>query len=248
MKTFKLLLILSCFVPFLSIAQNPKSVELDLLKAFKKIDYANSDNSESNDAFAKKLCDYTRKYPFTISQPFNLLKAEHLDVLSSSDGLFRIYSWDTWTGGTMHFFENVFQYKLAAKTFSILDTPKQEGDSRPNYHTIYKFKVGDKTYYLCVYLTIGSSKDAGQGIQIFTIDRGKLNEDTKIIKTKTGLHSQLYYDYDFFSVVDWKVRPTIYFDEKLKTIFIPYVESSGKVTHKYITYKFIGPYFEKVIN
>lgn len=249
MKTLKLfVLICCCFSGVNLFAQTPATIEADLLKSFKKIDAASQDNAAANDEFGKKLFDYAKRYPATIAYPFNLLKKEHLDISTSDDGLFRIYSWDTEGGGTMHFFENVFQYKSGAKTVAVLDTPKGDGDNRPNYTKLYIFKANNSTYYLTVYLTIGSTKDAGQGIQVFTIENGKLNPDAKIIKTGSGLHSRLYYDYNFMSVVNiaYGSRPSVYFDPATKTIHIPLVEAGGKVTRQYITYKFTGKYFERV--
>jgi hypothetical protein len=100
------------------------------------------------------------------------------------------------------FFEHVLQYKFGTKTISILDTPKGEGDNKPNYRKLYTFKVNDHTYYLCDYITIGSSKDVGEGIQVFDIENGVLNNDVRVIKTKSGLHNKLNYEYDFGFVVD----------------------------------------------
>jgi hypothetical protein len=242
----KKILAITCFIfiiPLALFAQKPQTIEQELLSDFKKID---DHPDTANDVFAKKLKAYTSKYPATIAYPFSLLSKARLDISSSDDGLFRIYSWDTQGGGTMHFFENVFQFKYGAKTNSILDTPKSEGDNCPNYNKLYTFKANNKTYYLAVSLSIGSTKDVGQAIRIFAIEDGKLNQDVKLIKTATGMHSQLRINYDFFSVVDWKVRPTIYFDKATQTICLPLVNEKGKVTRQLISYKFTGQYFEKV--
>jgi hypothetical protein len=248
MKRLSLLLFSISFCIIKLHAQTFAEIEADLLKSFKKIDNAAQDNEAANDEFGKKLFDYTNKFPATIAYPFNRLKKEHLDISTSDDSQFRIYSWDTWTGGTMHFFESVFQYKDAGKTKAVLDTVKQEGDSRPNYTKLYTLKAGNNTYYLAVYLFIESSRYYGEGIQCFSIVKGRLKDDEKIIKTKTGLHSQLSYEADLGSVVNiaFNKRPTIHFDSTTQTIHIPLVEAGGKVTRQYITYKFTGKYFEKV--
>lgn len=97
-------------------AQTPQQIESDLLRPFKNIFYYAEKNDqdksgEANDQFAKKLKSYCEKVPATLSYPFSMLVKEHLDISTSTDGQLRIYSWDTWSGGTMHFFENVMQYK-----------------------------------------------------------------------------------------------------------------------------------------
>lgn len=236
------------FISGMLFGQTPQQIESDLLKSFKKIAPANGDNDVSNDLFAKKLYNYASHNPATFSYPFASLKKEHLDINTSDDGLFRIYSWDTWGGGTMHLFENVFQYKTGSKTLAVLDTPRQEGDVRPNYNKLYTLKANGRAYYIAVYLTIGSTKDVGGGVQVFDIENGKLNDNVKLIKTGSGLHSVIDYNFDFFSEVDWKVRPTPIFDDATKTLHIPLIAANGKMTHNYIIYKFTGEYFERVKN
>ena len=255
--TFLLLFLISSS----SFAQSPKAFETDLYKSFKKIDYwdqqrskdttmAWSDSLEkANVIFGKKLKDYTQKYPATITYLFTSLVKEHLDISSSTDGLFRIYSWDTETGGTMHFFENVMQYKSGTNFKAIIDTAKSEGDSRPNYSKIYTFKANGKAHYLSIFLFIGSTKDIAEGVHIFTIENGKL-ADAELIKTYSGLLSELSYDYDFGSVVniDYEKRPRIHFNNATNTIFLPLVDGNYKMTSKFISYKFNGQYFERVKN
>ncbi|UOE50527.1 hypothetical protein MTO98_05495 [Mucilaginibacter sp. SMC90] len=258
MRTLSLIA-LFCFIATIKlVAQTPQAVEADLLKSFKKIEYwddqqnkgvdgASESLGDANDEFGNKLKKYAETYPASINMPFNSLKKAQLDILTSADGLFRIYSWETWQGGTMRDFSNVLQYKAGAKTKSVLLTGSQE-TYIPFYSNLYTFKSGDKTYYLGIYGTIYSGKDAGTGIRVFDIENGMLNDDAKIIKTGSGLKSKIYYDYDFFSVVDipFEKRPTITFDQATQTIRIPLVNAKAQVTSKFINYKFNGQYFEKI--
>lgn len=256
MKTLSSILFLWCLAVSVS-AQSPQAVEADLLKSFKKIEYwgdqqrkgvdASESLANANDEFGNKLKKYAEIYPTSITLPFNSLKKSRLDIFTSADGLFRIYSWETWQGGTMRDFSNVLQYKIGTKTKSVLLTGGQEVYI-PFYSNLYTFKADNKTYYLGVYGTIYSTKDAGTGIKVFDIENGKLNDDVKIIKTGSGLKSKIYYDYDFFSVVDiaFEKRPTITFDQATQIIHIPLVDAKGQVTKKFINYKFNGQYFEKI--
>jgi len=255
------LLTLLRFISSSVFAQTPPQIEADLLKSFKKIDYwmekgrdtsfdtiiASDSLENANDIFARKLKYYSERNPSLITYPFRSLGKEGPAILSSADGLFRIYSWDTWTGGTMHAFENVFQYKSGGKIVSIIDTVKSDGDYIYCYEDIYPFRANNKTYYLTTYLGIYSSKDSGRGIRIFDIENGRLNNDVKLIKTASGMHGHLYYDYDFFSVVDipFEKRPRITFDRATNTISLPLVDGNHKVTNKFIQYKFTGQYFER---
>ncbi|HZY37678.1 MAG TPA: hypothetical protein VFE53_13565 [Mucilaginibacter sp.] len=253
-----IIFLLSLSIDLTASGQSAVRIETDLHQSFQKIGYwyekkgdpgnAYDSLTKSNDKFAYKLAAYTNKYPFTLRQNFPLLKNDRVDISSSTDGMFRIYSWDTMEGGTMHIFENVFQYNAGDKTTAILDTPKEDGEYGPSYVKVYTFKASGKTYYLATYLTIGSTRVAGQGIQVFDIENGKLNDDVKLIKTKSGLHSQLSFGFDSFSEVDWKIRPEIYFNSDLKTINLPLIDGDNKMTHQYIVYKFDGQYFERVKN
>jgi len=245
-----------CFAATDLFAQSPKAIEADLLKAYKKIDYwveqrnkldISDSLKKANDVFSKKLIDYTEKYPYTIAQAFNSLKKENLDIVGSADGLLRIYSWDTWLGGTMVVFENVFQYKVGDKTQSIFH-PIEWGRNVGTYqfYKISTFSVKDKTYYLVLYYGIYGGSNYGQGIQVFAIENGKLNENVKLFKTPTGFNSKLYYSYHLFTEADRKVKLSISFDPASQTIKIPLIANEGKITHKFITYKFTGLFFEKV--
>lgn len=246
-KLTLLIILLNCFITSNLFAQSPKAIEADLLRSFKKIDGNNPDNTTANKVFAEKLKAYAEKQPATLEQNFALLKAEHLDVSSSDDGLFRIYSWDTWTGGTMHFFENIFQYKSGAKTMAVLDTPTTEGDSRPNYYQVYTFKANNKTYYLAKSVAVLSSASTVQFIQVFAIENEKLNTGTKLIKTPSGLHSQLSVECDLSAGVNHDINkiPNLSYNTKTQAIRIPLITAKGKITDKFITYKFTGQYFEK---
>ncbi|AYL99230.1 hypothetical protein HYN43_029935 [Mucilaginibacter celer] len=234
-------------------AQTPRAVETDLLKSFKKIEYLydhhniGDDLIDANSVFRNKLKNYTENYPASIKLPFDSLKKARLDIFTSADGLFRIYSWDTWLGGSMHIFDNVLQYKVGTKTKSVL-LKGTVNSYIPFYNNLYTFKAGYKTYYLGIYNTIYSDKDVGTGIKVFAIENGKLNDDVKVIKTGSGLKSKIYYDYDFWSVVDidFEKRPTITFDQTTQTIHLPLVDEDGKITKKLINYKFNGQYFEKI--
>jgi hypothetical protein len=261
MKTLKLFLLTICCLTSAEVwAQTSKTIEADLLKSFKKIAYwdqklndptGNSGDSldNANRFFGERLKQTTERYPATIIQAFTALRKERLDIFTSSDGLFRIYSWDTGGGGTMREFESVMQYKAGDKTKSELFVSSQE-IGVPFYSNLYTFNTGGKTYYLGITGIIESSRYAGTGIKIFAIENGKLNTNVKLLKTGTGLKNEISYKYDFSSIayIPYGKRPTITFDPASQTIHLPLVDAKGIVTKKFITYKFTGQYFEKVSN
>jgi len=254
-----------CLLTSLNVfAQTPKAIEADLLKSFKKIDYwdekSHNDTTDkimaeedslgvANELFAKKLKHYAEKNPETINQTFAQLIKNGLGISTSSDGLFRIYSWDTEEGGTMQSFENIFQYKTGGKTLAVIDSPKADGDFCNTYTKILTVEDNKQHYYVANSLFIESSRYYSEGIQVFTIENEKLNDHAKLIKTKSGLHSNINYEYDLSSVEDMNKIPEIIFNHALNTIEMPIVDTKGKfIKNKFITYKFTGQYFERVKN
>lgn len=255
MKSIKLIVVLCCcFMSANLYAQSPQEIENDLLRIFRRVNYYGTHKKEwkavdslkkMNSMFAYKLKYYTAKYPFTISQDFAALKKERMVIATSADGKFRTYSWDTRLGTTGYDFDNILQYKVGNQTFSLLkmDPP---GKQAYWYPKIYTFGANNKTYYLAVYNSVFSATKAGQGIRAFAIEGNTLNGSVPMIKTPTAVLSRLYYEYTLASVADWEAFPTINFDKTNRIIQTPLVDYSGKMTRKFITYKFIGRFFEKV--
>jgi hypothetical protein len=254
MKSLKPLLIaILCFVTYSSSAQKPKKIKEDLLQSFREIDCWNSKKSNdstgevydslarANDNFSKKLKFYAEKYPFTINENFPMKGLS----CTSSDGLLKIYSWDTRIGGTQHTFESVIQYKTGEKTIALVDTSR----GGYNYDKLYTLTVGNKTYYLATYYGIFSLYTRGEGMRIFTMENGKLTDKVKLIKTKSGLTNRLYYSYDqHLTNSDIMSEITLEYDPNEKTITFPIVAENMWITDNYVTYKFTGQYFERVKN
>jgi hypothetical protein len=241
-------------IPFFSFSQkqNLKKIELDLLKASDKLfSFYQPYKSDSLDKYSEQLRNQTiealSKNPGTLKYPFQMLiDSNAFEIVTSEDSLFRIYSWDTWTGGTMHFFNNIFQYSNNGKvTTELLELT--EDDPSGFYSDIFTLRSADKTFYLVINNGMYSTKDVVASIQVFTIEKGKLNQNVKLIKTSSAMTSMISVEFDFFSVVDRPERPVrvIKYDKNKKIIYIPVVYEDGKVTDKFIQYKFNGKYFEK---
>ena len=100
---------------------------------------------------------------------------------------------------------------------------------------------------------IGSTSLAGQTLKAFRINGEKLDTDTKVIKTATGIKNSVGFAFDFFTVADHPERPVRLFsyNETNKSFRFPVViedkrTPQGRVTSKFITYRFDGKYFVKV--
>lgn len=240
-------------------AQSPQKIEQELLIPFRKIQYWFSNNDtnhltdrydsieHANTIFRNNLLAFTANARSTFTYDFKELEKEGLVIRTSEDGLFRIYSWDTWTGGTAHKFDAVFQYKAGNKLVSkIADT--EEGAMGRWYSNIYDLKVDNKTYYIALYHEIYSTKDNYQGVKLFCIEDNKLNESVRLFKTTTGISNELGFEYNFLSVARRPERPVklIYYDKDDDRLHLAVVLEDGKVTQRFITYQFTGKYFERV--
>jgi len=229
-----------------------EQIEKDLVESYKNILSAGFDSDwekldAANNVFKEKLINYTSSYLSTLTYGFDSLKTM-IDIASSDDGLFRIYSWDTQQGGTMRDFENVFQYQFDGEVYAKA-SKTGDGIFNPFYSEIFTLKANEKTYYLAINNDIWSSKDATQSVKVFTIENnGSLDDTVKLFKTKTQLLNEINVGFDFFSVIDRPERPVrlIKYDPKKKIVYIPIVYADGKVTDKYIVYQFTGQYLEHI--
>lgn len=199
-----------------------------------------------SDKFETEFTRFIQNNPATLNYPFKrLVDSNFCDVRTSGDSDFRIYSWDTWTGGTMHVFKTIYQWKSNGKVFT--KVPKyEEGDPGTFCSKIFTININGKPYYLAVTNGVMSTKDAMQSISTYSITGNKLVDTVKLFKTKTKKLNSIDVEFDFFSVVDRPERPLelITYDDKQKIIYIPVVGDKGQVTKRNILYQLKGSYFE----
>lgn len=246
---------------FPAFAQSNAKTEQDLVGAIKEVqkwsDYGSSYDDEklskANEVFEDKLLKYT-KNAATLKYPFATL-GKLLTIATSDDGKFRVYSWDAETGGTMHDFSRVYQYQGAdGKIYSKTDRPSSDEDGAGSFvYEIYTVNAAEGNIYIVCTTFIGSNIDHYGAADLYKIEGSELIDKVKLFKTKEGLTDSIGFEYDFFSVADRKDRPLklILYDKPTKTVKIPIVIADkqsplGKVTNRFISYKFDGKYFVKV--
>lgn len=264
MKIF--LTLISLFLALSMHGQTIQQIDQNLAQAFTKIEYWSSYDSkddkvdqydsleQANTNFAKLLLQYTSTHPETLDYSFQNLVDSGLMIHTSEDGLFRIYSWDTYTGGTMHFFKNVFQYRSNKGTFSTmsdLNAVNNYEDPGCFYRRINKVVSQQKTFYITLSTSIGSSALTYHTVKIFSIEDYGLNDTAKLIKTKTGIRNELGYEMDFSTssnknTARGDINYSTEYDPATKTIAIPLIEEDGKLTARKIRYRFDGKYFVKM--
>lgn len=197
------------------------------------------------DKFGEELKKYITTTPFTLNYPFKKLRdSNYCFITTSLDGNLRIYSWDTWQGGTMHFFNQIIQFRSGGHIYTKI--PKyEEGDPGAFCSVIYTVMIKGIAYYLPISNGIGSTKDASQSISVLTIHNRELLDTVRLFKTKKELLNTIDVFFDFFSVVDRPERPLalVTYDDKQKVIRVPLVKDNGQVTSQNLLYKLEGNYF-----
>ncbi len=258
LKFYVLLLSLSALICSVS-AQTPTEIEQTLVKLYVKV----SDNSgyksdadydlleKANNYFKAKVLEYT-KVASTLKYKFSELGKE-ITITTSEDGKFRAYSWDRLDGGTMHFFETVYQFVGKNGKVYSQAVETEEGNAGGFVYKIFQVETKLGNLYLACSYGIGSTQDRFESVGLFRIDGNKLNDNVKLFKTKSGLTNSIGFSYNFFSVLDKKKNSDdlIFYDKKTKVLKIPVVIESeeiqnGEVTDKFISYKFNGTHFVKV--
>lgn len=242
------------FASGVAFSQNTSEIQAMLTGHLKRMAYYKYDspNPDSvdihNNLFKKLLVKYLTEHPSTLNTGLNKVVKAGLMIASSPDSLFRIYSWDTESGGTMRFYDNVYQYKSGDKVYCRVSEEDTSGLGDPLswYSEIFTLNDGKKNYYMGVYNADYSNRDKAQGIKFFTIENNELNSNVKLAKTKEGISGELGISYDFFSVSDRDERPfrLVTYDTDNKTISMPIVDENGKVTDKLTLYKFTNGFFE----
>jgi hypothetical protein len=209
-------------------------MEDDIYVLFKRLDSAKisidkpnglSEISRINNSITSKLLLYLRKYPSSLSYGFSKLLKEKVKIATSSDGKIRIYSWDTWTGGTMRGMNSIIQYKRNGNVFAkvLFDAIADDSDDAGSfYEKIFTVKGNTHTYYLAIGESIYSSMDVGESLKVFSIDKNGLNDTIRIIKDQTGLHDKIEIFYNYSSYIN-NGSPKMHFDSLSNIFLVPIV-------------------------
>jgi len=225
-----------------------ENIDRALTKLYKKIFPFYYDNHDSlnyySELFSSKLTDYIKSNPSTLQCKFKTFTDSVGSIVTTNDGALRIYSWDTWTGGTMHRYENLFQFK-SGDTVYAKDFNYGDGDMGTYFTAIYPLSANGKNYFLSIAGGSESSKDRYEFIKVYSISTSSLNDSVPLIKTPSGLSNSIVIEYDIFSTQT--PLDLIKYDTDKKIIYIPIILEGGKVTDRFILYQFNGQYFEKIL-
>lgn len=245
------------------LCQTPREIENELLSHFKKLEQASNYGGSRNENVQELENKTIRSIFFKYGRRTDVLKfsfsklREKIFISTSKDGRLRTYSWDDEGGGTMHNFYTAYQYRGRSGKVHIKLTPFLVDISEQGvgtfYHDIFQTDTTDGPIYILVSSGIFSTPLSGQFINTAKIN-GERFEIVRAIRTTKGLTDIITFEYNFFSVVNHPERPVklVFYDKKTKSFRFPVViedkndPGEGRVTDKFITYRFNGRYFVKV--
>ncbi len=238
-------------------AQSPAAIERSLLGYLDAVsksgtysgEYDENKNTKANNALQQTL-EREGKRLDVLQYAFPKLK-DQMYVATSKDGKLRIYSWDSETGGTMHDFACVYQYQDSGGGVHTWSEPENEDEGGGGYYT-QVFQVNAKTgpIYLANSNFIAQGTIHGQSIEGVRINGDKLDVKAKVIRTASGLTNTIDFVYDPSSLGNRSERLFSFDAAKQQFTFPIVVEDktfeNGRVTNRFITYRFNGEYFVKV--
>ncbi|WLD22934.1 hypothetical protein NU10_09395 [Flavobacterium dauae] len=178
----------------------------------------------------------------TLNYPFEKLQKENVaSIVSSADKKLRVYSWNTHLGGTMRFFNQIYQFD--ANGTIMADESLASNDPQASFSKIYTVQnKNNENIYLVISNSILSSKYSVQHINAYKIGTENLQNAT-VFKTKTNTLDQISVEYDFFSVVVRPERPVELITLENNTLKIALVDDNQNVTSKNLIYEWNGDVF-----
>lgn len=240
-----LLLGSSCQQP----TNNEKKNETVLVDKIQTVNFAEQDSlftesmGQNEDNFNKNFFTFLEQNPSSITYNFPKLIAGNMHIANSTDGKFRIYSWDDNQGGSMRYFNNIFQVNLPEKQILKLTTTDEDQENHPFYSHIESFEAEGKLYYLAFARNIYSNKEVNYAVETYQIEGDKILP-VKLFKTKDGLAYVLgeTFNYDELGDPD---KEFIQFDAKNLSLSFPAVKEDGTFGKNQVTYQFKDNYFQK---
>jgi len=237
-------------------AQPPSAVESEILSQLKEIARHGSYSGDCDEAKNEKGNEGLRQTLMRNGTRLDVLQyafpklREAMYVATSPDKKFRVYSWDLETGGTMHEYDAVIQYQTKSGSVHIT-TPNADQDVSAGAFTTQIFLLATNTgpIYLANSTFIAQGNLHGQSIGLYRINGNKL-ERPMLIRTSSGLQNSIDFSYDPSSLEQRSER-FVSFDATRRMFRFPVVVETreyenGRVTGRYISYRFDGRYFVKV--
>lgn len=196
----------------------------------------------SSKQFTDSLAYLIKNNNNTFNYPFEKLQKENaLKMATSADKKLRVYSWDNKSGGTMRFFNQMYQFNANGNI--TVNESLASNDAQAYFSKIYTVQnKNNESIYLVISNSILSSKYSVQHINAYKIGSENL-QSAAVFKTKTNTLDKISVEYDFFSVVDRPERPVELITFENNTLKIALVDDKQNVTSKNLIYEWNGDVF-----
>ena len=196
----------------------------------------------SSKQFTDSLAYLIKNNNNTFNYPFEKLQKENaLKMATSADKKLRVYSWDNNSGGTMRFFNQIYQFNANGNI--TVNESLASNDAQAYFSKIYTVQnKNNESIYLVISNSILSSKYSVQHINAYKIGSENL-QSAAVFKTKTNTLDKISVEYDFFSVVDRPERPVELITFENNTLKIALVDDKQNVTSKNLIYEWNGDVF-----
>ncbi len=204
------------------------------------------EESDSLLGFNKQLTGYLKNALTQVPIEGKLYQAESYGLMSttSEDNKLHLYTWDTWAGNTMHYFNTLAQYRTDGTTKvrvlnDITDTTKSaELGSYATEISSIQIKDG-KTVYLVMDYTIASKNEKGNGVRAFVIENGEL-KNHPLFKTQKLVTNYIDFVYNvtYDSLTSFIIQ--IHLSPDKKKLYIPVILKTGRLAKEYWVYAFNG--------
>jgi hypothetical protein len=238
-------------------AQSPSEVERQILVDLDNIDkystylggYDETKIDQANKALQETLMRNGKRLDI-LRYAFPKLK-DKMYVATSADAKLRIYSWDLGTGGTMHDIENVYQFQGKSGSINTwMETGNEESGGGGYCSQIFQVNSQDGPIYFAISTFVAQGTLHGQSINAIRINGEVLDVKAKAIRTGSGLVNSIDFAYDPASLGE-RSESLIHFDPTKQEFRFPIVVEdktyeNGRVTNRFITYRFNGQYFVKI--
>ena len=255
MKILPLIIILTAAL--IAAAQSPSEVERKILAQLDNIDkystylgeYDETKIDQANKALQETLMRNGKRLDI-LRYAFPKLK-DKMYVATSADAKLRIYSWDLGTGGTMHDIENVYQFQgKSGNVNTWMETGNEESGGGGYCSQIFQVNSQDGPIYFAVSTFVAQGTLHGQSINAIRINGEVIDVKAKAIRTGSGLVNSIDFAYDPASLGE-RSEMLVRFDSAKQEFRFPIVVEdktyeNGRVTNRFITYRFNGQYFVKI--
>lgn len=214
----------------------------------------------TNTAFIKYLVDN----PHSLDYPFDKLQKEtEISIETSEDGNLRIYSWNSYNGGSMPMYTNILQYRSDGKVYvNGLGLIDDIGINIPQYYQVYEdedivgsnvvglitFSVSDSSVY---YMLKTDDKImhncALLGLQAVKIQKGQIVSAPIFYTEEDGVLDNLSVEYN---PIEWSnknnasknLNRNFEFEKQKQILYVPY-SVEGNLVDRYRQFYFDGSVF-----